>query len=337
MKTRPATMADVGKLAGVSPMTVSRALRPDTSVSTKTREKIEKAAKELGYLIDSNAAGFASRRTGFVAVTIPSINNANFADTLRGLTDGLKQSGLQVLLGYTNYDVAEEERLVEQLLKRRPEAIVVTGGNHTPHCRALLQNAGIPVLEIWDDPADPVDTVIGFSNAGACALIVEHLVAQGHTRIGFLGSDETRDRRGKDRHLGFVEALERHGLVSDRTIFSAIAPSSMREGAACATQLLDRWPDTQAIMCVSDLVAFGAMSQCQRRGLKVPQDIAICGFGAYDLSEFAVPAITTIDVGAGQIGATTAQTVLDRLMGNTPNPSRILLTPKVIVRESSAS
>ncbi|MEY4873296.1 MAG: hypothetical protein RLZZ563_2626, partial [Pseudomonadota bacterium] len=116
------TMADVARTAGVSPMTVSRAFKQDSSVSEATRASILRAAEDLGYVFDSTASSLRSQRTDFIAVTIPSINNANFADTVGGLSDGLKDRGLQILLGYTNYDIHEEERLVEQLLRRRPEA-----------------------------------------------------------------------------------------------------------------------------------------------------------------------------------------------------------------------
>ncbi|TIT91520.1 MAG: LacI family transcriptional regulator, partial [Mesorhizobium sp.] len=119
-------MADVAHRANVSTMTVSRAFKRDASVSADTRDRILKAAEELGYVFDSIAANLSSRRSGFVAATIPSINNANFADTVRGMTEGLRDSGLEILLGFTDYNVEEEERLVGQLLQRRPEAIIVT-------------------------------------------------------------------------------------------------------------------------------------------------------------------------------------------------------------------
>ena len=335
MKTKPATMADVGKLAGVSPMTVSRALKPNTSVSLKTREKIQKAADSLGYVLDSNAAGFSSRRTGFVAVTIPSIDNGNFADTLSGLTEGITKSGLQVLLGYTNYDVLEEERLVEQLLKRRPEAIVVTGGTHTDRCRQLLENAAIPVIEMWDIPNSPIDSVVGFSNAYASELMVTHFIDCGYERIGFLGSDQNRDTRGSDRFRGFSAALKNKGLDHERVIFSSSMPVSMREGAEGISQLLKRWPDTQAVMCVSDPCAFGAMTECQRLGMIVPDDIAIAGFGAYGLSEFAIPAITTVDVDARGLGESTADNLVRLLNGDDQYGLMNTSKPKLIIRDSS--
>ncbi|RVC63391.1 LacI family DNA-binding transcriptional regulator, partial [Mesorhizobium sp. M4B.F.Ca.ET.088.02.2.1] len=246
-------MADVAHRANVSTMTVSRAFKRDASVSADTRDRILQAAEELGYVFDSIAANLSSRRSGFVAVTIPSINNANFADTVRGMTEGLRDSGLEILLGFTDYNVEEEERLVGQLLQRRPEAIIVTGGRHTPRCRKMLANAGVPVVETWDLPSDPIGHVVGFSNAEAGRLMVDHLVARGYSRLGFIGGDTSRDTRGLDRRRGFVAALQDRGLDASRVIASGVPPISMREGAAAMVEMISRWPDTQAVMCVSDL------------------------------------------------------------------------------------
>ena len=335
---RPPTMADVARLAGVSPMTVSRAFKPDTPVNEQTRNRIQAAAEELGYVFDSTAAGFSSRRTGFVAVTIPSMNNANFADTVRGLTEALRAINMQILLGYTDYDVEEEERLVEQLLRRRPEAIVVTGGAHTDRCRRLLENAGIPVVETWDLPKQPIDQVVGFSNAAAAQLMVRHFYEQGYRRIGFIGGDTSRDTRGLDRRRGFVDALRDLDLDSSRIIASGIPPINMRQGALAMKELLARWPDTEAVMCVSDLSAFGAMSECQRAGLQVPGDIAIAGFGAYDIAQQAIPPITTIDVSAHQIGQHAGQLIINLLAADPDAdhaPGEVRITPQLLMRESS--
>lgn len=328
------TMMDVAQLAGVSTMTVSRALKPNTSVGEKTRKKIQDAAEQLGYVLNSNAANFASHKTGFVAVTIPSINNANFAETLTGLSEGLNDTGLQILLGYTNYSKEEEERLIEQFLQRRPEAIVVTGGSHTERCRRLLQNSGVPVIEMWDQPKYPIDEVIGFSNADAAALMVDHFVEQGHSRIGFIGGDASRDTRGLDRRRGFVARLEELGLESHRLVSAGSPPVTVREGMSSLAKMLDTWPDTQAVMCVSDLSAFGAISYCTRKGLRVPEDIAIAGFGAYDISEVSVPTITTVDVSAQAIGSAVARQVSIRLSDEKAEPMQFS-RPIIIAREST--
>jgi LacI family gluconate utilization system Gnt-I transcriptional repressor len=328
-------MADVARLAGVSPMTVSRAFKTDSSVSQATREAILKAADDLGYVFDSTASNLRSQKTDFIAVTIPSINNANFAETVRGLSEGLKPRGLQILLGYTDYDMAEEERLIEQFLRRRPEAIVVTGGRHTPRARRLLENAGIPVVETWDLPEDPIGHVVGFSNADAVRGMVDHFVAQGLSRIAFIGGDTSRDTRGADRRTGFVAAMQAKGLDASRLIAAGVPPISMREGAEAMGRLLETMPDTQAVICVSDLSAFGALTECQRRGVDVPGKLWIAGFGDYEIAGIAVPALTTINPFPSDIGARTAELILDVLDGRQDEATRIAIVPELLVRQST--
>lgn len=328
-------MADVARLAGVSPMSVSRAFKTDASVSEATRQTILKAADDLGYVFDSTASNLRSQKTDFVAVTIPSMNNANFAETLRGLSEGLQARGLQILLGYTDYDTAEEERLIEQLLRRRPEAIVVTGGRHTPRARRLLANAGIPVIETWDLPEAPIGHVVGFSNAAAVRGMVDHFVARGYRRIAFIGGDADRDTRGSDRRAGFVAAMQAHGLDATRLIAAGAPPISMRAGAEAMGNLLDRLPDTDAVICVSDLSAFGALTECLRRNVDVPGRIAIGGFGDYEIAEVAVPSLTTINPFPREIGARAAALILDVLDGKRTEPAFIEIEPELLIRQSA--
>jgi LacI family gluconate utilization system Gnt-I transcriptional repressor len=328
-------MADVARVAGVSPMTVSRAFKRDASVSEATRSAILRAAEDLGYVFDATASNLRSQRTDFVAVTIPSLNNANFAETVSGLSEGLKDRGLQILLGYTNYDIHEEERLIEQLLRRRPEAIVVTGGRHTDRARRMLENAGIPVIETWDLPPHPIGHVVGFSNAAAVRGMVDHFVARGLTRIAFIGGDADRDTRGTDRRAGFIAAMQSHGLDATRLIAAGIPPISMREGADAMGRLLDTLPDTQAVIAVSDLSAFGALTECQRRGVDVPGRLSIAGFGDYEIGAICVPPLSTINPHPRDIGARTAALILQVLAGDGTQTSVIEVQPELTIRQSS--
>ena len=328
------TMADIARKTGVSPMTVSRAFKSGSMINKDTRDAILKAAEDLGYVFDSTASNLRSQKTDFIAVTIPSINNANFADTVGGLSETLSVHGFQILLGYTNYDTEEEERLIEQLLRRKPQAIVVTGGKHTPRARKLLENANVPVIETWDVPAEPIGHFVGFSNANAVRAMVDHFVAVGYTRIAFIGGDASRDTRGSDRRLGFIAALRDHGLDASRLIHGGVPPISMREGANAMARLLAEYPDTEAVICVSDLSAFGALTECQRRGVAVPERIAIGGFGDYEIGGISVPALTTINARARQIGERTGLLILD-LLQDRQDVSDITIEPELIVRESS--
>ncbi len=315
---KPPKMADIAKAVGVSPMTVSRAFRQDASVGEATRKKILLIAEEMGYVFDSTASNLRSQRTGFVAVTIPSLNNSNFADTVRGLNEVLQAAGLQVLLGYTNYDVDEEERLIEQLLRRRPEAMVVTGGRHTDRARRLLEGAGIPVVETWDIPKLPVGYTVGFSNADAMGRMVEHLQSAGARRLAFVGGDDKGDTRGTDRRRGFVATAER--LQLDYQLISLGSPPvSMREGVRAMAGVLDAQQPVDAVACVSDLAAFGALTECQRRGISVPEDIMIAGFGAYDIADVALPGLTTMDAHSLEIGGRTGELLVALLRGGIGN------------------
>ena len=313
MQTGARTMKHVALAAGVSVMTVSRAFKSDSSVSEATRTRIRDIADALGYVFDSTAANLRTQKTSFVAVTVPSINNANFADTVDAVSDRLATAGMQLLLACSGYDLGKEERLIEQLLSRRPEAFVVTGGSHTARARRMLANSGIPVIETWDLPKQPIGHVVGFSNAATMHGMVDHLVAKGATRIAFIGGDADSDTRGADRRRGFIAAMRRCGLPADRLIAAGKPPISMREGAGAMGRLLDRFPDTQAVVCVSDPVAFGALTECQRRGVSVPGEIAIAGFGAYEIAEISHPTITTIDPHPRLIGTKAADLILQLL------------------------
>lgn len=333
-KRKPPTMADIARLTGVSPMTVSRAFKGEQLISPETRSAILTAAETLGYVFDATASSLRSQKTDFVAVTIPSINNANFADTVGGLSDTIAPRGMQILLGYTNYDVVEEERLIEQLLQRKPQAIVVTGGKHTPRGRRLLENAQIPVIETWDAPLDPIGHYVGFSNAEAVQQMVDHFVAVGYSRIAFIGGDASRDTRGSDRRLGFIEAMKGHGLDATRLISAGVPPISMREGAEAMAGLLGQYPDTDAVICVSDLSAFGALTECQRRGVSVPDQIAIGGFGDYEIGAICVPRLTTVNVGARAIGVEAGKLLLD-ILDDESEGQHVTCRPRLIVRETS--
>jgi LacI family transcriptional regulator, gluconate utilization system Gnt-I transcriptional repressor len=331
------TMADVARHAGVSSMSVSRALRDSSRVSPATRERIFKAIDELGYVLDLSAGSLSSKRTGFVAAIIPSINNSNFSDTARGITDGLEGTGLQLLLAYNDYSIEREESLIGAMLRRRPEGIILTGGTHTSRARRMLENAAVPVVETWDLPADPIDQVVGFSNAGAMAELVKALAAKGYRRFGYIGGTTERDTRGNQRREGFRLALNTLGLPSDRVISFGVPPISMEQGGQAIVSLLDQWPDTEVAICVSDLSAFGALMECHRRGLRVPDDIAIAGFGNYEIASCCHPRITSVDIECHQIGLLAARKIIRSIQNPDAGERKTPVVTKIRVLERESA
>jgi LacI family gluconate utilization system Gnt-I transcriptional repressor len=305
-------MSDVAERAGVSKMTVSRVLA-GRSVSQATRERVQKVIDELGYVADAAAGALSSGRSEFVAVLVPSLASSNFSDTVRGLNAALTPHGLQLLLGDTDYRLEQEELLVRSMLRHQPRCVALTGGRHTEATRTLLKRAGIPVVEMWDLPADPIDAAVGFSNSTAARAMVRHLHAGGYRRIGFIGGASERDRRGLDRMRGYIAEMKALGLGEPRVIRLGDSPITMSHGAPAIGALLEAWPDTDAVMCVSDMSAFGAMMECHRRGLSVPRDIAIAGFGNFEVSWCSQPTITTVSVDAYGIGLRAGETLLAEL------------------------
>lgn len=332
-------MADVAERAGVSTMTVSRALKKGGPISDETRRRIMAAVDELGYVLDQTAGTLSSKRSGFVATLIPSINNSNFSDTVRGISEAIEGSGLQLLLGRTDYLVEKEETLIESMLTRRPEGIILTGGSHTPRSRRLLESAGIPIIETWDLPQEPIEHVVGFSNAAATRSLVHDLFARGYRNIGFIGGTSNRDTRGADRRAGYTQAIAELGLGQSRIISFGSPPISMEQGGEAIVQLVTQWPEVDAAICVSDLSAFGALMECHRRGWAVPDRIAIAGFGDFEVSRCAHPRLTTISVDAIGIGRMAGDLLLRaieaRREGDLVPPETNMMPFRVIQREST--
>ena len=307
------TMQTVADITGVSAMTVSRALRGDALVSKATRDRILAAVARTGYVPDATARSFATRKTGFVAMLVPSLNNSNFADTVRGSSEVLDAAGLQMLLGDTEYTLSREESLIATLLQRRPEAVIITGGSHTARSRKMLTDAHIPLVETWDIPKEPLGHLVGFSNSEAGAAMVRYLHERGRRRIGFIGGAINADTRGSERRAGYQQAIQDLGLPAARIVALGQPSASMSQGAKALERMLRRWPDTDAIVCVSDLSAFGVLAECQRRGIAIPSRLALAGFGDFEIARCCQPRLTTVAVDCIQIGRRAAEIVLGAL------------------------
>lgn len=298
-------MEDVARAAGVSVMTVSRALRKDGAVAPATRRRILAIVSRMGYVPDQIAQGLSSRRSSFVAVLVPSLNNALFADTIRSLSETIEESGLQILIGHTNYEVEREERLLHELLRRRPEALVITVDGHTTGTRKLLRGSRIPIVEIWDWPKRPIDHVVGFSNEQVARDLVHYLASRGYRRIAYIGERDDAGTRGAARRAGYVSAIRELKFGEPRVLDYAPPPMSMTQGRQALIEVMKRWPDTDAIACVSDPCAFGVLTQAQAMGLEVPKDFGIAGFGGWEVARCCEPTLTTIAVDAHAMGRET--------------------------------
>lgn len=328
-------MLDVAAAAGVSAMTVSRALKKDGRIADETRKHILSVIEQLGYVPDQIAASFSSQKSRFIAALVPSLNNPHFAETVRALSETLEDEGMQILLGQTNYQPAREERLVQELLSRRPEAIVMTADAHTPRTLMSIKRAGVPVVEIWDTPSNALQHQIGFSNFDAARAMVRYLVSCGYQRITYVGEIGDEGMRGARRRDGFIAGIAEAGLGEPRIHLHAALPLTMSEGPAVYAAIQSRWPDSDAIMCVSDPCAFGVMMAAVSSGRSIPQDIGIAGFGNFEIGRCSVPTLTTVGVDAYQLGLKAAHLVRDKKRLNGSEAQHISLPFEVFARGST--
>lgn len=327
------TIADVAARAGVSTITVSRALREPARVSPELREQIDEAVRALDYVPDQHARALASARTNVIGVIIPSLTNNVFADVLRGIYDGIAQSPYQVQLGNSRYSPIEEERLLGTFLSQRPAALIVSGIDQTERGRSLLKSAGCPVVQIMDLSDDPVDMMVGFSHKAGGHLITSHLVEAGYRRIGFLGA--RMDPRTQRRLEGYRAALIEADLYDPRRITTTPASSSVSLGRDLLRDLLARMPDTDAVFCNNDDLALGALFECQRAALTVPTSIGIAGFNDLEMMEAAYPALTSIRTPRYEIGQRALQMARAALDGKRPEATRVDVGFELKVRTST--
>lgn len=311
---QPVTMEDVAQAAGVSRMTVSRALRSNGTVSEETRARILAIVEKMNYVPDQLAGSLTTRRSGVVATLVPSLNNLHFAESVQALSESLDVIGLQIMLGYTNYSTAREERLIESMLKRRPEAIVLPFDGHSERACRLLDRSGVPVIEQWEMPPQPIDYTVGFSNREAARDMTLGLIEKGYERIAFVSEAEDVWNRGAARRAGFEDAMEAAGLSAHRMVRFGKPPMSIEEGYQIGMAFEHHFTDADCVFCVSDAPAFGVLSAFLARGIRVPEDMAVVGFGNFEMSRFSSPALTTVEVDPRGIGLTTGS-IIKSLLG----------------------
>ena len=322
---RKPTLRDVSRLAGVSRMTVTRVfIRPD-QVLPATRARVQQAVMHLGYVPDRAAGSLSTRRSGFVGLVVPTLNNGNFAALAEGLTEALRPAGYELLIGYTSYSIAEEERQIRTMLSRRPEALVLAATNHSQATRTLLDHPGPPVIEIADLPAQPLGRAIGVSNHAVGRAAAAFLLDLGHRKLGALGpgrSDDQIDTRGEARLEGFREALREAGRSTDFVRAEGRLPNSFTHGAAAMAALLAQAPDVEAVFAISDLSAVGALMECRRQGIAVPDQLSLLGFGDFEIGQQLVPPLSTISIDFPNLGRTTGHMIIGLLQKPDMMPER---------------
>ena len=308
IKGASVTLIDVAKVAGVSPITVSRALHRPEVVSEDARKKVLEAVRVTGYVPNMLAGGLASNKSRLVAIFVPTIAHSIFAETVQSLMDHLTTAGYQTMIGLTGYSAEQEERLLGAVLGRRPDGIVLTGTLHTEESRLRLQAAGIPVVEAWDLGASPIDMQVGFSHTQVGQAIADHLYGKGYRRFAIVSVD---DSRALKRSASVVDQLKALG-IDEVPMAVLAAPATLQSGREGLRQLLAAGHAPHVIVCSSDTVAQGILAEAASRGIEVPGQLAVMGFGDLSSAAHLHPALSTVSVDGGRMGREVAKALLQR-------------------------
>nr|WP_288498572.1 LacI family DNA-binding transcriptional regulator [uncultured Pseudomonas sp.] len=326
------TLADVAKVAGVSPITVSRTLNRPEIVRAELREKVFRAVQLTGY-VPAMLTGAAEQRSRLISLLVPTVANSIFADTVQALIDTLTEAGHETLIGLTNYSAEREEQLLDTILRRRPDGIVLTGTLHTEASRTRLSRSGIPIVETWDLAPRPLDMLVGFCHEAVGVATARYLTGKGYRRFAVITLD---DPRGQRRCDSLVAEIASQGITDvPRIVLPPPATADLgREGLQ---RLLGAGECPQVLVCSSDTLAHGVLVEATERGIRVPDDMAVMGFGDLNIAAHLQPSLSTVRINGAEIGQQAARALLQRLEHPDEKPMKVRIdTGFSIVERQSA-
>jgi LacI family gluconate utilization system Gnt-I transcriptional repressor len=305
------TLRDVAQLAGVAPITASRALNTPQAVSPKVLQKVREAVERTGYVPNLLAGGLASNKSRLVALVVPTVIGPVFQGIVHTLTETLAAAGYQVMLGQSGYENSREDALLEAIIGRRPDGVVLTGIMRSPEARRRLLASGIPVVETWDLTPNPIDMLVGFSHEEIGREVARYLHRLGRQCVAVVGG---RDERSQRRMNAFADEAVLLGMSAGGEVpmHGVTAPTTLGQGRLGLVELLQRQPAIDAIFCSSDLLALGVMIEAQARGIAIPGQLAVVGFGDLDFARDLQPQLTTVRIDGTAIGQRAARFIIDR-------------------------
>lgn len=315
------TLADVAQESGVSAITVSRYLRSPEKVAKLTGEKIKSAIDRLGYVPNLAAQALASSSSNVIGVLIPSLSNAVFSDVVTGLYEALQGTSYNIQFAHTSYSEKDEEQAIRMFRAQNPAALIIAGVDQSKVSRQLLEDLNCPIVQIMDMCEEPIDSIIGFSHFNAAKDAIEKLIILGHKKIAFMGA--RMDPRTQKRLLGYREAMSNAGLLDESLISTNKDHSSLALGAEMLSDLLDKKNKFDAIFCNNDDLAIGALFECNRRGISVPEDLGICGFNNFAMSEAAHPKVSTVETHRYEMGKLAGEHLLQRFKKPSTPPIKL--------------
>lgn len=326
------TIREVADAAGVSTATVSRALSGVQTVDPELADRVRRSAESLGYRANRVARALRRQSTQTIGVVIPDITNPFFPAVIQSAERELRRGGLSLLLCDAGKDVATEAELVRNLFDHQVDGLLISPCDATASLPAIeLAASRMPLLQIGRRAAGALPYA-GVDQADAISQVIGHLAGRGCRSFGYIGPrpENSAARERLDAFVARTGPLD--AAARDRTY---LGDSSVAWGREAATGLLAGGPPPDAIVCGSDQVAVGALQTLREHGVRVPDDVALTGFGDTVLAEASEPQLTTVRQPLEELGAQ-AVTALRSAIGTGPRqPRSVLLTATLVVRGST--
>ena len=328
---RRVKLLDVARAAGVSPATVSRAISQPELLAATTLSRVRASAQRLGYRPGAAAQALASGRSMTIGAVIPTLDNSIFSRALQSMQSTLASEGFQLLVASHDYNAAAEADSVRTLLARGIDGLMLVGAERAPETRAMLEDAGIPVVLTWR--STPAHAAVAVDNEQAGHLVAEHLHALGHRRIGMVTGRFTFNDRQRARMQGARAFLQDAGVGLPDWLVSE-QPTTLAGGRSGCAAMLELANPPTALIGGIDLIAIGCLVEAQARGMSVPADLSVAGIDDLDMSAHLSPSLTTVHIPTPAIGIEAARKLI-AMIRHGAEADILTLPVELVVRRST--
>lgn len=327
------TIHDVARLAGVAPITVSRVINNSGYISQETRDRVEAAIVELGYVPNIIARSLRSKRTNTLALVLTDITNPFFTAIARGVEDTASDAGFTVIYCNTDESVDEEAKYLQLLLQKQVDGILLVPARSTSRSFELISEQGTPVVVLDRRVPNVAADVVRCDSVEGAYRLIRLLIEQGHRRIAVLSGPQGVST-GEDRVLGYQNAMVEAGIYDDRRVF--YGAFTQASGYEMAMRALSLNPQPTALFAGNNFIAVGALKALKDSGLKVPEDISLVSFDDLPSAWMVEPFLTIAAQPPYEMGCKATQLLLNRLKGEIPTDCQEIILPiELIVRRSS--
>lgn len=328
-------LVDVARLAGCSPATVSRVLNNNPKVALDVRDRVMKAAAQLGYVPNGSARALRSTKSRIVGAIIPTLDHAIYATMVNSLQARLSEKDVSVIINTSMYDIDIEFEQAKLLVERGVESVVLVGSRHRPETLRMLEQRQIAYVFTYTSEATDIGAAIGFDNEKAGAMAARYLLDLGHSRLGMIAGITENNDRASARRDGFIAELTRRGLDAGSIAVTESA-YKIEGGRDAMRRLMSRQTPPTAVFCGSDIIAAGAIKYCHATAIAVPDEVSVFGFDNLEIAELTNPELTTIEVPARDMGTIAAEYLLATPLQRQHTRQREL-SLRLIVRASTAA